>query len=205
MARFSGLAVVSQAVVALLSEGRHQDEFPRAQYLLIGSNTMGGSASNAEPPAFPVIGVTLFPYRVSYNGQRRPVSPRVGAGGERFRPSVLLDLHLLVTAWASSAVQQMRLLAWAIRLLEDNPILTPSLLNRWGPGGEEVFAAGESVELAPEPLSLQDMMAIWEINKHRQQPSVGIVARMIAVDSEEQLPEAGIVRSRNLDYGVVAP
>jgi len=204
MARFSALAVVAQTVAALLSEGRHRDEFPLAQYLVIGSSVLGGTPSN-DNEIVPSFGVSVFPYRVSYNGQRRPVSPRIGVGGERFRPSVLLDLHLLVTAWASGAVQQMRLLAWAIRLLEDNPILTPGFLNRWGPGGEEVFGAGEAVELAPEALSLQDMMAIWEINKHKQQPSVGFIARMVAIDSEEQLPEPGIVRSRNLDYGVLSP
>jgi hypothetical protein len=202
MASFSALSVVAQTVAALLSEAALRDEFPSADYPVIGPPTLTTTGS-PDPATLPGTGVTVFPYRVTYNTQRRATLPRTNTAGERFRASLLLDLHLLITAWAPGAVQQLRLLGWAARTLEDTPMLTPGLLNRWGPGGEEVFGAAEAVELVAEPLTLQDLVSIWELNKARQQPSLGYIARMIQIDSDVRLPDAGLVRSRNFDQGVL--
>jgi len=203
MARFSALSLVSRAVAALLDEASTDDEFPKAQFPLLGTAVISGVGAD-ENEAPPGLGVSVFPYRVAHNAQRRPVLPRVTADGQRFRPPVLLDLHLLISAWASSAFEQMRLLGWAARMLEDTPILTPGFLNRWAVGGETVFGSSESVEVVAEPLSIQELLAIWEVNKHRMQPSLGYVARMIAIDSEVPVPDVGIVRSRTFKPGVLS-
>jgi hypothetical protein len=199
MAHVSALAVVSEAVTALLSESRPSD-LSTASCQLIGSATITATGT-PEPQKPPTFGISVFPYRVSYNLQRRLVQPRVSPEGNRFRPSLLVDLHLLVSAWASSGADQMRLLAWAARILEDTPALGSGFLNRGAQADNVVFGPDESVELVAEPLSLQDLVSIWEINKASMQPSLGWVARMIALDSEVALPATGIVRSRNFDYG----
>src|SRR5262245_3488756 len=100
MARYSALSVASRAVAALLEEARSEDEFPKAEFPLIGTALISG-VGVADNDTLPSLGVSVFPYRVAYNAQRRPVSPRVTADGERFRAPVLLDLHLLISAWAS--------------------------------------------------------------------------------------------------------
>jgi hypothetical protein len=202
MARFSALSVISRAVAALLSEASSEDEFPKADYPVLGTAVISGTGGDQQDDP-PKLGVSVFPYRVAYNAQRRPASPRVSATGERFRAPILLDLHFLISAWACSALQQMRLLGWAARTLEDTPILTAGSLNRWGLGDETVFGTTESVEIVAEPLSMQELVAIWEVNKSRMQPSLGYVARMIAIDSEILLPDPGIVRSRTLNQGVL--
>jgi hypothetical protein len=61
------------------------------------------------------------------------------------------------------------------------------------------------VEIVAEPLSLQDLVAIWEVNKARQQPSLGYVARMISIDSQVTMPEEKLVRSRHFDLRVPTP
>ena len=201
MARYPALSVVSRAVAALLDEARSESEFPKADFSLIGTAAINGTET--EHDDIPTTGVSVFPYSVTYNAQRRPASPRVAANGERFRPSILLDLHFLLSAWSSSVFQQMRLLGWAARTLEDTPILSAGFLNRWDSSGEAVFDATESVEIAAEPLAMQDLVAIWEVNKPRMQPSLGYVARMIAIDSDVLLPDVGLVRSRTLNHGVL--
>lgn len=201
MAHPSALAVVAQAVTSLLSESRLQGDLRLSEFTLISCAALS-APSSTDPPSVPGLGVTVFPHRVSYSAQRRPTAARTNSVGERFRPSVLVDLHLLVSAWATSAAQQMHLLGWAARTIEDTPILGAGFLNRFGSAEEPVFDANETIEVVPEPLSMQDLVSIWELNKARQQPSLGYVARMIALDSDVRLPDTGIVRSRVFDHGL---
>ena len=56
-------------------------------------------------------------------------------------------------------------------------------MNRFAPGGQDVFEPSETVELVGETLTLQDLENIWEVAKARQQPSLGYVARQVAIDS----------------------
>jgi hypothetical protein len=203
MAHHSALALVADSVAALLSDARPPGEFAGADYVVIGSASITDTGSPGLT-SVPSLGVSVFPYRVAYNGQRRLVQPRITADGERFRPSLLVDLHLLVSAWAPTGSEQMRLLGWAARTLEDTSTLGPGLLNRWA-SGQAAFGPAEAVELVAEPLSLQDVVSIWELNKARIQPSLGYVARMIALDSEVRLAREELVRSRHFDHGVVRP
>jgi hypothetical protein len=200
MARFSALSVVAQGLAALLSEGRPGGDLRNAVFPIVNASTLNALAGSVPIPA---LGVSIFPYRVGYNANRRPVKPRINANGERFRAPLLLDLHVLLTAWATDAGQQLRLLAWAARTFDDTPSLPPGFLNRFGPDGETVFDPTETVELAYEPLAVQELVAIWEVNKARQQPSLSYVVRMIPIDSDVRLPDAGIVRSRNFEHGVL--
>jgi hypothetical protein len=62
-------------------------------------------------------------------------------------------------------------------------------LNRFAPGGQDVFEPSETVELVGETLTLQDLENIWEVAKARQQPSLGYVARQVAIDSTLGLTE----------------
>ena len=48
-------------------------------------------------------------------------------------------------------------------------------------------------------LSLQDLFNIWEIAKHNHQASVSYIARMIYLDSEVELADAGPVQTRVFD------
>jgi len=63
-------------------------------------------------------------------GRRRLGARRRDPVGRRYRPSTPLDLWYLLTAWSSEAEEQQRLLGWAIRTLEETPILPAGFLNR---------------------------------------------------------------------------
>jgi hypothetical protein len=142
----------------------------------------------ASPPAN---GVTLYLYRVAINGTTRNLPPRV-RGGRRYKPSLPLDLHYLLTPWAGDAGQQHLLLAWAMRAIEDAPILQAGLLNQSG----EVFHAEEAVDVIAQPLSPAEMVSIWEFAKAQMQVSMTYVARSVLLDSAVEMDQPAPVRSR---------
>src|SRR5438094_7071538 len=194
MATFQAIAVTGNTIRNLLAEASPRDVFPGAEFKLC-------QTTNLVSPPFTDLGVSIFLHRVSYNMTRRNLPPRIQLNGERFKPSVPLDLHFIITAWAKTAEKQWELLAWAIRTIEDNPVLPAGLLNQNAgsdPAGRpwNVFGEDESVELVGETLSLQDVVNIWEIARHNQQPSVSIVARSVLIDSLVEMPLGKPVQTR---------
>ncbi|MDQ1639074.1 MAG: hypothetical protein QOF62_2413 [Pyrinomonadaceae bacterium] len=193
MATTQAIAATGQAILGLLSDACPRTEFSAASFELY-------QLSNFQSPM--AEGISLYLYRLAINGARRNLPPGVGPSGERYRPAVPLDLHYVATAWAPSAVKQQRLLGWAIRLLEDVPILPAGLLNNYGPE-PQIFKPSETVEVIQESLSLQDWNNLWSAVKTNPPPlSVGYQARMISIESSVTLPEVS-VQTRELGMGKV--
>src|SRR5690242_12213415 len=155
MATYRAMAAISQAVLGMLEEACPRDEFADAAFRLVQSSDF-----QADTPPLGE-GISLFLYRVTVNGNLRNLPARLAPDGRRYRPALPLDLHYMLTAWGRSVEKQQRLLGWAMRTLEDTPILPTGLLNHYGPEAE-TFRAGETVELVCEQLSLQDFNNIWE-------------------------------------------
>jgi hypothetical protein len=201
MATFQAIAVTGNTIRNLLADAWPPNIFPGAQFRLC-------QAANLVSSPFTDLGVSIYLYRVAYNLTRRNLPPRRRLNGERFKPSVPLDLHFLVTAWARTPEQQWALLAWAIRAIEDTSVLPAGLLNQNAgsdPDGtpQNVFSEDESVELVAETLSLQDMVSVWEIAKPNQQPSVSFIARSVLIDSLVEMPDAGYVQTRGFDLATI--
>ena len=201
MATLQAIAVTGNTIRNLLAEAWPRDVFPGAQFRLC-------QAANLVSSPFTDLGVSIYLYRVAHNPTRRNLPPRKRLNGDRFKPSVPLDLHFLVTAWARTPEQQWALLAWAIRAIEDTPVLPAGLLNQNAgsdPDGtpQNVFSEDESVELVAETLSLQDMVSVWEIAKPNQQPSVSFLARSVLIDSLVEMPDAGSVQTRGFDLATI--
>jgi Pvc16 N-terminal domain len=190
MATYRAIAATSQAILGLLADSVPRPEFAAARFELF-------QAINLQTPLDE--GVSLYLYRVLPNQSRRCLPPRVGPDGTRYKPSVPIDLQYLLTAWAKSAERQQRLLGWAIRTLEDATILPSGLLNHYGPE-PDTFAPGETVELFMDSIVIQDMGSLWEVARHHYQPSVVYIARMITLDSEVELGDAGLAQTR--DFGM---
>ncbi len=140
-------------------------------------------------------GISLFLYRVTVNTTLRNLPPRVAPDGGRYRPSLPLDLHYLLTAWATDPDQQQRLLGWSMRALEDVPILPSGVLNHYI-DKHDTFRSEEAVELICDPLAIQDLIGVWDKLRSRYQTSATYVARMVAVDSDVKLVEAELVQAR---------
>jgi uncharacterized protein DUF4255 len=187
VATFRALAAVSRAILQLLEDSCPRGEFPDAQFAL---------QQALDFQRTPIAeGVSLYLYRVAVNGTRRNLPPRTEADGRRFRPPIPLDVFYAVCAWGRTVDVQQRLLGYAIRTLEDTPILPASLLNQYGPE-PSTFRPHETIELVCDPISLQDLDTLWDLLKPNVPLAITYVARMIAVESGIPLIEAREVQTR---------
>ncbi len=144
-------------------------------------------------------GLSLFLYRVHVNQSQRAPLGKYPDGRAR-RPQLPLDLHLLLTAWGTKASLQHVILGWAMRVLEDNPVLPAALLNGVRSG---VFRDDETVELVVGQLSNEELMRIWDDLGTEYQLTVPYVARLVRIDSEIEIAQAGPVKQRSYNYGTL--
>jgi len=187
MATWNAIAAATSAIVGLLD-----DAYPRVfgKLTVAAAHASDLTGDKAIPDGF-----TVCLYRVTLNGTLRNLPPRTAPDGTRYRPSLPVDLQYLITPWAGNVEKQQRLLGWGMRHLEDNPILSAGLLNRYLKE-PDVFRPEETVELVSESLSLADFTNIWDKLKPRLQTSALYVARMVLIDSDIDLSEGRPVQTR---------
>jgi hypothetical protein len=190
MATHRAIAAVGGALLRLLEDACPRADFPTAEFSLIQAGQIKAAPMKE--------GVSLLLYRVAINGAGRNRAVRVRQDGTRYRPSLPVDLYYLLTPWAESAFKQHRLLGWAMRTLEDTPILPAGLLNQHGPE-HDTFGPTETVEIVTEPITVIDLANVWEALEADWQVSVAYVARLVAIDSDLDLVEGPRVQTRELD------
>ena len=197
MAKHQAIAATSSALLGLLKDRYPRDEFgPALDFELYQSR-------NFESPMRE--GFSVFLYRVSINGTVRNMTPRRAPEGRRFRPSLPLDLHYLVTPWAEDGGLQQKMLGWAMRLLEDLGVLTAGHLNHYV-AETDIFAPNEGLEIICDPLALTDYLSLWERLRHNRLPtSATYTVRMLALDSEVRIDDGPPVQTRRFDMGEVRP
>lgn len=179
---------MSEAVLGLLRTAAIGGEFDGVEFSHYGSGSFQTPMS---------LGVSLYLYRVSVSANRN-LPWRIGADGRRYRPPIPIDAHFLLTAWAGDPIKQQRMLGFAIRTLEDTPILPAGVLNQHSPE-PDVFRPQETVELVFESVSVQDASYIWEVAQTKEQPSATYVARMIEIESSVAADDVAPVETRQLD------
>jgi hypothetical protein len=187
------IAAVGQAILALLAGSLPKPEFAGAELKLY-------SAKDFQSPMEE--GIALYLHRITPANNIRNMPPRVDPDGRRYRPSLPIDVHYLLVPYARDAFKQQRLLGWALRTIEDTPILHPSLLNQYGPE-PDTFHDGECVDIIMETIAYQDLGAVWDVAKPGIQPAVPYVVRMLQLDSALEMIDAGLVQTRVFGAGKV--
>ena len=190
MATYLAIAATSEAVLGLLRNAAVGGEFS-------GLSFEHYQAPNLQTPMSE--GLALYLYRVTVSANRN-LPARTGRDGRRYGPPLPLDLHYLAIPFAGDAIKQQRLLGFAVRALEDTPILPSGVLNQHGPE-PDVFRPEETVELVYELVSTQDLSEIWKVAQTKEQPAATYVARMVEIESARLVEEAGLVQSRELAVG----
>lgn len=192
MANYKAIVSVSEAILQALRNAYDPEFFDDQQVffeVFTGKKFMDGLEK----------GFSLFLYRIFPNSSFRIPAGRQGMDGQRQRSKLPVDLHFILTAWAAEAPLQQALIGWAMRVLEDTPILPAALLNAKYEG---VFHPDENVELILAELSTEDMFRIWEtITDSNYQISVPYVARMVFIESRLMKTQGAPVQQRSLNMG----
>jgi Pvc16 N-terminal domain len=191
MATYRAVGAACEAVVRLLQQSWRREMFNDTDLQFEVYRT-GDFATPMEA------GVTLFLYRVTMNTVQRTPPAKPGPRGLQRRPQLPLDLHFLLTPWAKDASLEQIILGWMMRTIEDISILPAGLLNTMIAG---VYDADETVEIVAGQMSNEEMFRIWDVLPNDYQISVPYIARIVRIDSELALLEAGPVITRELDFG----
>jgi hypothetical protein len=193
VAKAQAIAVTGQTILGLLADNIPKSEFTNARFELY-------QTINFSPPMEE--GISLFLYRVEVNSSLRNLPAKTGLDGVVRRPPLPLDLYYLLTVWAKDTVKQQRILGWAMRTLEDSPVLSAARLNHFGTEAN-VFQPNEKVEIVFNSLSLQDMSNIWSAFKIALPTSVAYIARVVGIDSTILAEESAPVQTREMDFAKV--
>ena len=187
MAGQYAIAAVGKAILAVLAAAVPKPEFAGAAFELYQSR-------NIQSPMEE--GVALYLYRVNPSGSRTPQARF--RNGKKFLPSITIDLHYLLIAWARDAFKQQRLLGWAMRTIEDTRVLPASVLNQHGPE-TNTFDDTETLDVLLETVSIADLGNIWDTAKPQMQPCATYIVRMVTIDSAVVMTEPELAQTRVFD------
>lgn len=151
MATYKAIAAVGQAIVNLLKDAAGT-EFPDAEFKLYQAADFASKRQHLE-------GASVCLYHIEFPNIIRNTPPgRIPGGSSQVpaMPAMPLNVKFLITPWVSNPEKQYRLLGWILCVLNNNPILTASLLNRIAPN-ETIFSQDENVKLVIEPVSPADL------------------------------------------------
>lgn len=190
MANHRAIAATSQALAGLIRDHYPRDEFGT------GLEVKLYQMRDFETPMQDGFSVCL--YRVAVNGSVRNLTMRRSADGKRFRPSLPLDLHYMLTPWAQDAEMQHRMLCWVMRLMEDTGTLSAGHLNHYL-SETDTFAPHEALDLVCDPLSLTDYLTLWDRLQPHLPASATYTLRMVFIDSDVQVDDGAAVQTRHFD------
>jgi hypothetical protein len=179
MARFTGIAAAGLSVERMLDRCFVEDApvaSSRTRAVLVRTDdfrtTGPGASTTLRRPA-----LSVFLYRVDFNKTMRAAWSAVGSiDGRGHLP---LDLHFLLTPWASNAEDEARVLGRALECIEATPILTGPLLH---PTGD--WSPGDSLQLMMEEMSTEEVMRTFDSLPVDYRLSVPFVGRIVRLDTQ---------------------
>jgi len=190
MANYRAIAAVSSALQGLIRDRYPRDEFGT------GLDVELYQTRDFENPMQDGFSVYLF--RVAINGAVRNLTLRRTPDGRRFRPSLPLDLHYMITPWAHDVALQHRMLGWVMRVMEDIGVFSAGHLNHYL-AEPDTFAASEGLEIICDPLTLSDYLTLWDRLRPRLPASATYTLRAVLIDSDVHVPDGGLVQTRRFD------
>jgi Pvc16 N-terminal domain len=189
MASFQAIGSVAEAVARLLAQSW--------QPSLLNGIELQFEVYQGKDFSSPMdAGISVFVYQVAVNKAQRTLPPPLPG----YRRPLPIDIYLLLTAWAQDASAEHDILGWAMRAIDDNPILSSGFLNAAISG---VFRPEETVELVPADLTNDEVFQLWQVLPNSLQLSIPYVARVVRVDSDVVLPVGPPVVSRELEFTMV--
>jgi hypothetical protein len=189
------------------------------QYILQGtpasegiSHDVAGAHVITEPPDIvsgqkPADSLNVFLYHVAPNlGYRNQDLPARNSNGDLItKPRLALNLYYLLTAYAADdkSLTAQQILASAMRILHEHPVLTRDVINlattsiSWS--GESLADQIELVKLSLQPLTLEEMNKLWtSFFQTSYRISVAYEATVVLIDATQEPKTALPVTKRLL-------
>ena len=192
MANYRAIAATGAAIAGLIRDRYPREEFGTGLQVVLYQTRDFDSPMEQD-------GFSVYLFRVAVNGTVRNRPPRRAPDGRRFRASLPLDLYFMITPWAQDVERQLRMLGWVMRTMEDVGVLSAGHLNHYLQE-TDTFAPHEGLELICDPLSLNDYLTLWDRLRPRLPASATYTLRVVTLDSEIVMDDAGPLQSR--EYGL---
>jgi hypothetical protein len=175
----SSIATFLQNTYPATSGGR---AMPACTFEVLSSEQIAGTLADTDR-------ISLMLYRVTVNEHNR--HPRPGRSPQGEPQPLGLDLHVLLSAWSGSAMNEQVMLAWTMRQLHLYPLLDASSLSP-----EAAWDRDEVIQIVPAELSTEDIMRIWDALEPSYRLSVSYIARMVRLDPDNMVQALPVVASR---------
>ncbi len=160
MSNFQAIATVTATIAYLL--GGVQKDVPAVAVTTKPPDVVVGAA--------PYAGLNIFLYQVNLNsGYRNLDQPARSSSGDLVkRPRLALNLHYLITATGdgNDDLQAHQILASAMRILHENPVLTSDTIQNTVIANPEISGSDlaeqiEQVKITPMILNLEELTKLW--------------------------------------------
>jgi hypothetical protein len=159
--------------------------------------------------------LNLFLYHVSLNAAWRDADlPARDAQGRRLsNPPLALDLHYLISAYGRNEFDGEILLAWAMQVLHQTPVLTRDVVQNSlsamasapNPSSEVQAIAlttladqVELIKICPEALSSEDIYKLWTAFQASYRPTAAYQASVVLIQDRQPTRLAPPVQRRHI-------
>ena len=146
--------------------------------------------------------VNLFMYYVSLNPALRNLGlPSMSGQGERLsNPPLALNLHYLVSAYGSQQFDPEILLAWAMKVFHDTPVVSSQTIQQAltdlgtqpQPSAEAQLIAGstladqiEHIRITPETLTTDEIYRLWTAFQTTYRPSTALQVSVVVIQDTQ--------------------
>jgi len=158
-----------------------------------------GSADVAKPLTGNLLGLYMHRIMVDPHGRNR-YFPATGTDPGPPRPELAVNLHFLMLATGNSASIEADLIAWGMSELAQEVQLTASHVG----DGDPEWGAKESVQVAADEMSTEDLMRIWDVFEAKYTVTVPYVVKSVRIALEARGEDSGPVITRVLPAGTYA-
>jgi hypothetical protein len=157
--------------------------------------------------------VNLFLYYVTLNPALRNLGlPSASSQGSSLsNPPLALDLHYMVTAYGASQFAPEILLAWAMKVFHDTPVVPPLTIQtaltdlvqgQPSPSAEATLISGstlaeqiEHIRITPVMLTTQEIYNLWTAFQAPYRPSAAMQVSVIVIQDTQPFTSALPVQS----------
>lgn len=160
---------------------------PACTFEVLSSNQLAGPLEDTNR-------ISLYLYRATVNEHSRQQRP--ARTSDTLPAPLQLDLHILVSAWSGSALDEQVMLAWTLRQLHLHPLLDASSLTP-----EAGWNADEVIQIVPAELSTEDTMRIWDALEPSYRLSASYIARTVRLDPDTTVDALPVVALRHTYAG----